>query len=76
MIPADCLEPNHARRAFIRGSDARIVMGNDEAALIRLWQEAWPVFFSYQCRFNGSVTVPSWTKRSSDKSSGSTSSRF
>jgi hypothetical protein len=20
------------------------------------------VFFSYQCRFNGSVTVPSWTK--------------
>src|SRR5947208_7954097 len=27
------------RRTFIGGSDARIIMGNDEAALIRLWQE-------------------------------------
>src|SRR5215510_1823197 len=27
------------RRAFIGGSDARIVMGSDEAALIRLWHE-------------------------------------
>jgi predicted phage-related endonuclease len=27
------------RRGFIGGSDARIIMGNDEAALIRLWQE-------------------------------------
>ena len=27
------------RRAFIGGSDARIIMGNDEAALVRLWQE-------------------------------------
>ncbi len=27
------------RRAFIGGSDARIVMGNDEAALLRLWKE-------------------------------------
>src|SRR5262249_53663155 len=27
------------RRAFIGGSDARIVMGNDEAALLRLWRE-------------------------------------
>jgi predicted phage-related endonuclease len=27
------------RRYFIGGSDARIVMGNDEAALIRLWRE-------------------------------------
>ena len=27
------------RRSFIGGSDARIVMGNDEAALMRLWQE-------------------------------------
>jgi predicted phage-related endonuclease len=27
------------RRSFIGGSDARIVMGSDEAALIRLWQE-------------------------------------
>ena len=27
------------RRAFIGGSDARIIMGDDEAALLRLWQE-------------------------------------
>jgi putative phage-type endonuclease len=27
------------RRAFIGGSDARIVMGTDEAALVRLWRE-------------------------------------
>jgi len=27
------------RRAFIGGSDARVIMGNDEAALVRLWRE-------------------------------------
>ncbi|MBR1157535.1 endonuclease, partial [Bradyrhizobium sp. JYMT SZCCT0428] len=27
------------RRAFIGGSDARIIMGDDEAALFRLWRE-------------------------------------
>ena len=27
------------RRSFIGGSDARIIMGNDEAKLIRLWRE-------------------------------------
>ena len=27
------------RRYFIGGSDARVIMGNDEAALVRLWQE-------------------------------------
>ena len=27
------------RRSFIGGSDARIIMGNDEAALLRLWKE-------------------------------------
>ncbi len=27
------------RRYFIRGSDARIIMGSDEAALLRLWRE-------------------------------------
>jgi YqaJ-like viral recombinase domain len=27
------------RRRFIGGSDARIIMGNDEAALVRLWHE-------------------------------------
>src|SRR5215471_12285019 len=29
----------HRRRYFIGGSDARIVMGDDEAALLRLWRE-------------------------------------
>ena len=28
-----------ARRSFIGGSDARIILSNDEAALIRLWRE-------------------------------------
>src|SRR2546429_1069964 len=28
-----------SRRSFIGGSDARIIMGNDEAALIHLWRE-------------------------------------
>jgi predicted phage-related endonuclease len=30
---------NHHRRQFIGGSDARIIMGNDEDALLRLWKE-------------------------------------
>jgi predicted phage-related endonuclease len=29
----------HKRRYFIGGSDARIIMGDDETALLRLWQE-------------------------------------
>ena len=28
-----------AARKFIGGSDARIIMGDDEAALLRLWRE-------------------------------------
>ena len=32
--------PKHrSRRSFIGGSDARIIMGADEAALVRLWRE-------------------------------------
>ena len=31
--------PLLTRRYFVGGSDARIIMGNDEAALIRLWRE-------------------------------------
>jgi hypothetical protein len=27
------------RQCFIGGSDARVIMGNDEAALLRLWLE-------------------------------------
>ena len=30
---------NSDRRSFIGGSDARIIMGTDEAALLRLWRE-------------------------------------
>jgi predicted phage-related endonuclease len=33
------LADSTSRRSFIGGSDARIIMGNDEAALIRLWRE-------------------------------------
>jgi predicted phage-related endonuclease len=32
-------KPDVDRRRFIGGSDARIIMGQDEKALIRLWQE-------------------------------------
>jgi hypothetical protein len=31
--------PNQNRRFFIGGSDARIIMGDDEKALVRLWRE-------------------------------------
>src|SRR6516164_7572676 len=30
---------NSQRRYFIGGSDARVIMGNDESALLRLWRE-------------------------------------
>src|ERR1035437_10617870 len=33
------IEKSVDRRAFIGGSDARIIMGDDEAALLRLWRE-------------------------------------
>ena len=32
-------KPQHGCRYFIGGSDARIIMGNDEAALLRLWRD-------------------------------------
>src|SRR6516225_2864251 len=32
-------KPESARRYFIGGSDARVIMGDDEAALLRLWRE-------------------------------------
>src|SRR3989475_8357631 len=32
-------KPSESRRFFIGGSDARIIMGDDEAALVRLWRE-------------------------------------
>jgi predicted phage-related endonuclease len=40
MKPPNLRLPDYiARRSFIGGSDARIIMGNDEAALVRLWRE-------------------------------------
>jgi predicted phage-related endonuclease len=39
MKPIVWKKPHEARRAFIGGSDARIIMGNDETALVRLWRE-------------------------------------
>jgi predicted phage-related endonuclease len=40
-MPQDSLklERRCDRRSFLGGSDARIIMGNDEAALVRLWRE-------------------------------------
>jgi predicted phage-related endonuclease len=34
-----CTKPYKDRRTFIGGSDARVIMGNDEPALLRLWRE-------------------------------------
>src|SRR6476469_10250157 len=33
------VEKSVNRRTFIGGSDARIIMGSDEGALVRLWRE-------------------------------------
>ena len=33
------LRPVSDRRSFVGGSDARVIMGDDEAALVRLWRE-------------------------------------
>jgi predicted phage-related endonuclease len=37
--PLGKIEETLKRRSFIGGSDARIIMGDDEAALLRLWRE-------------------------------------
>src|SRR5216684_236294 len=39
MKPNVCTKSKEDRRAFIGGSDARIIMGSDESALVRLWRE-------------------------------------
>src|SRR3979490_383134 len=39
MNPCKLPQMSADRRAFIGGSDARIIMGADEAALLRLWRE-------------------------------------
>jgi predicted phage-related endonuclease len=39
MKPDVWTKTNEGRRSFIGGSDARVIMGDDEAALVRLWRE-------------------------------------
>src|ERR1700730_15296977 len=39
MKPDLLRKPYESRRSFIGGSDARIIMGSDGAALVRLWRE-------------------------------------
>ena len=39
MKPTLLTTPIVNRRYFIGGSDARIIMGGDEATLLRLWRE-------------------------------------
>ena len=39
MKPDGWTKTKEDRRSFIGGSDARIIMGDDEAALLRLWRE-------------------------------------
>jgi predicted phage-related endonuclease len=41
MMTASCIKTSRTenRRSFIGGSDARIIMGDDENSLIRLWRE-------------------------------------
>ena len=38
-LPTPLHRGRAGRRYFIGGSDARIIMGDDEAALVRLWRE-------------------------------------
>src|SRR5712692_9882713 len=39
MWQTGCNDRRAQRRSFIGGSDARVIMGSDEAALIQLWRE-------------------------------------
>ena len=39
MKPGKVSPDRSSRRAFIGGSDARVIVGDDEGALLRLWRE-------------------------------------
>src|SRR5438552_8354911 len=39
VLKAKVSDSSRGRHTFIGGSDARIIMGSDEAALLRLWRE-------------------------------------
>jgi predicted phage-related endonuclease len=71
LVKNDQLKPD--RQYFVGGSDARVIMGGDEDALIRLWQEkrgeAQPVDLSGELTVQlGRVTEPlnlAWYERNS-----------
>src|SRR5215216_285308 len=61
------------RRSFIGGSDARIIMGDDETALLRLWQEKRGELEPGKTSSSSSVTVTEqlnrhWYERNTGKS--------
>ena len=76
-MPFRMLADSRNRRSFIGGSDARIIMGEDEAALVRLWKEkrgeVEPEDLSGDLLVQlGSVTEPlnrHWYERTPGKSS-------
>src|SRR6516164_4332356 len=62
------------RRQYIGGSDARIIMGADEAALVRLWQEkrgeAEPPDYSDNLIVNLGVATEPLNRRWYEKTTG------
>ena len=62
------------RRTFIGGSDARIIMGDDQAALLRLWQEKRgeiaPVDFSTNLTVQLGVATEALNRRWFEVSTG------
>jgi predicted phage-related endonuclease len=62
------------RRAFIGGSDARIIMGSDEAAVVRLWREkrgeAEPPDYSDNLLVQLGVATESLNRRWFEKTTG------
>ena len=63
-----------SRRFFIGGSDARIIMGTDEAALVRLWRqkrgEAAPPDYSDNLLVQLGVTTEPLNRRTMATGSG------
>jgi predicted phage-related endonuclease len=69
------VHPKHIkRRSFIGGSDARIIMGNDEASLVRLWREkrgeAEPPDYSYNLLVQLGLATEPLNRRWYEKTTG------
>ena len=67
-LPHDELTPKVSkneldRRLFVGGSDARIIMGNDEAALLRLWREKRGEASRKICRLTSIVQLGAATEQ-------------